>query len=223
MCWQNLGPEQPEDVEAQLQSQGPTCDDPYACRPRARAGHCSTAVGSRLYIWSGRDGYRKSWDYQVCCKDLWYLETGEDGRCRQEVRITNVTSSRLPPDLPAAPEPVMLIKSTVSMLHVAWRPLAAADCYILQIQPACQTSTATSDPHGKSTLPSGPSEPSGTDGPPAGHKNFSIQKRQKHDGFCLPEFLRLTGVQLVQAPSEGATDPEDKVCGAQVRGTPLTL
>lgn len=96
MCWQNLGPEHQEDVESQLQSQGPACDDPYACRPRARAGHCSTAVGSRLYVWSGRDGYRKSWNYQVCCKDLWYLETGEAGRRRgRGARTTNVTSSLL--------------------------------------------------------------------------------------------------------------------------------
>lgn len=48
--------------------------------PRARAGHCSVAINSRLYIWSGRDGYRKAWNNQVCCKDLWYLETGEDCR-----------------------------------------------------------------------------------------------------------------------------------------------
>lgn len=46
--------------------------------PRARAGHCSVAINSRLYIWSGRDGYRKAWNNQVCCKDLWYLETGEE-------------------------------------------------------------------------------------------------------------------------------------------------
>lgn len=45
--------------------------------PRARAGHCSVAINSRLYIWSGRDGYRKAWNNQVCCKDLWYLETGD--------------------------------------------------------------------------------------------------------------------------------------------------
>lgn len=45
--------------------------------PRARAGHCSVTINSRLYIWSGRDGYRKAWNNQVCCKDLWYLETGE--------------------------------------------------------------------------------------------------------------------------------------------------
>lgn len=76
MSWQDYGPEQHEEVECQLQSQGPQSDDPYASRPRARAGHCATAVGSRLYIWSGRDGYRKSWNFQVCCKDLWYLETG---------------------------------------------------------------------------------------------------------------------------------------------------
>lgn len=45
--------------------------------PRARAGHCSVAINTRLYVWSGRDGYRKAWNNQVCCKDLWYLETGE--------------------------------------------------------------------------------------------------------------------------------------------------
>lgn len=49
--------------------------------PRARAGHCSVAINSRLYIWSGRDGYRKAWNNQVCCKDLWYLETGEEDGC----------------------------------------------------------------------------------------------------------------------------------------------
>lgn len=47
--------------------------------PRARAGHCAVAIATRLYIWSGRDGYRKAWNNQVCCKDLWYLETGERG------------------------------------------------------------------------------------------------------------------------------------------------
>lgn len=77
MSWQNVGPEE-QDIESQLQSEGPQSDDSYACRPKARAGHCATGVGSRLYIWSGRDGYRKSCNYQVCCKDLWYLETGEN-------------------------------------------------------------------------------------------------------------------------------------------------
>lgn len=45
--------------------------------PRSRAGHCSVAINSRLYVWSGRDGYRKAWNNQVCFKDLWFLETGE--------------------------------------------------------------------------------------------------------------------------------------------------
>lgn len=44
--------------------------------PRARAGHCSIGLNSRMYIWSGRDGYRKIDTNQVCFKDLWYLETG---------------------------------------------------------------------------------------------------------------------------------------------------
>lgn len=33
--------------------------------PRARAGHCAVGVHSRLYVWSGRDGYRKAWNNQV--------------------------------------------------------------------------------------------------------------------------------------------------------------
>ena len=33
--------------------------------PRARAGHCAVGIHSRLYIWSGRDGYRKAWNNQV--------------------------------------------------------------------------------------------------------------------------------------------------------------
>ena len=33
----------------------------YKDTPKARAGHCSIAIGGRMYIWSGRDGYRKEW------------------------------------------------------------------------------------------------------------------------------------------------------------------
>ena len=36
--------------------------------PRARAGHCAVGINARLYIWSGRDGYRKAWNNQVSFK-----------------------------------------------------------------------------------------------------------------------------------------------------------
>lgn len=78
MTWQNLGAEEDQEDEAGAMCQRAAADDHYACQPRARAGHCAAAVGSRLYVWSGRDGYRKNWGYQVCCKDLWFLETGEE-------------------------------------------------------------------------------------------------------------------------------------------------
>ncbi|XP_035652466.1 host cell factor 1-like isoform X3 [Oncorhynchus keta] len=80
--------------------------------PRARAGHCSVAINSRLYVWSGRDGYRKAWNNQVCCKDLWYLET----------------------ERPHAPSRVQLVRANTNSLEVSWGAVSTADTYLLQLQ-----------------------------------------------------------------------------------------
>ncbi|XP_060736641.1 host cell factor 1b isoform X1 [Tachysurus vachellii] len=92
--------------------------------PRARAGHCSVAINSRLYVWSGRDGYRKAWNNQVCCKDLWYLET----------------------DRPLAPSRVQLVRANTSSLEVSWGAVPTADAYLLQLQkyeiPAATTASS---------------------------------------------------------------------------------
>lgn len=43
-------------------------DESYPC---CRAGHTAAVVGTRMYVWSGRDGYKKVWNNQVmtgaCC------------------------------------------------------------------------------------------------------------------------------------------------------------
>jgi host cell factor len=80
--------------------------------PCARAGHCSVGVSTRLYIWSGRDGYRKAWKNQVCCKDMWYLEV----------------------DRPAPPSRVSLVKAGTHSLEVNWNGSPSIQMYILQIQ-----------------------------------------------------------------------------------------
>ncbi|XP_051824265.1 host cell factor 1-like [Antechinus flavipes] len=80
--------------------------------PRARAGHCAVAINTRLYIWSGRDGYRKAWNNQVCCKDLWYLET----------------------EKPSAPSRVHLVRANTNSLEVSWGSVPTADSYLLQLQ-----------------------------------------------------------------------------------------
>ncbi|XP_042870676.1 host cell factor 2-like [Penaeus japonicus] len=80
--------------------------------PRARAGHCSVGIHSRLFVWSGRDGYRKAWNNQVCCKDLWYLETS----------------------VPGSPGRVQLVRASTTTLEVCWGATPCADAYLLQIQ-----------------------------------------------------------------------------------------
>ncbi|XP_077368298.1 host cell factor 1b isoform X2 [Festucalex cinctus] len=119
--------------------------------PRARAGHCSVAINSRLYIWSGRDGYRKAWNNQVCCKDLWYLET----------------------ERPSAPSRVQLVRANTSSLEVSWRPSQTADTYLLQIQkydipatPAGTAAVSTAAAGANSLKSSAPVAISLTDQPP---------------------------------------------------------
>ena len=69
-------------------------------------------MNNRLYIWSGRDGYRKAWNNQVCCKDLWFLET----------------------EVPGAPGKIQLIKPTTNSLEVSGTPVPTAESYLLQVQ-----------------------------------------------------------------------------------------
>ncbi|KAG0730490.1 Host cell factor 1 [Chionoecetes opilio] len=78
--------------------------------PRARAGHCSVGIHTRLFVWSGRDGYRKAWNNQVCCKDLWYLETS----------------------VPGSPGRVQLVRASTSTLEVCWGATPTGDAYLLQ-------------------------------------------------------------------------------------------
>ncbi|XP_037898964.1 host cell factor isoform X4 [Glossina fuscipes] len=82
--------------------------------PRARAGHCAVGINSRLYVWSGRDGYRKAWNNQVrvCCKDLWYLEVSK----------------------PLYANKVALVRASTQALELSWTSTIFSSGYELQIQ-----------------------------------------------------------------------------------------
>ncbi|XP_049805500.1 host cell factor 1 isoform X1 [Schistocerca nitens] len=79
--------------------------------PRARAGHCSAGIHTRLYVWSGRDGYRKAWNNQVCCKDLWYLEVLH----------------------PMQPHKVQLVRAQTEELELCWPAVPTAEAYRIQL------------------------------------------------------------------------------------------
>ncbi|KAK3102343.1 hypothetical protein FSP39_010640 [Pinctada imbricata] len=112
--------------------------------PRARAGHCCVSIHSRLYIWSGRDGYRKAWNNQVCFKDLWFLET----------------------DKPPAPTRVQLVRASTNTLEVCWGTVPTADAYLLQLQkydlPPSQAMTPTAVPQTNPLAKAAPPTPQPT-------------------------------------------------------------
>ncbi|KAM9250291.1 LOW QUALITY PROTEIN: host cell factor 1 [Cariama cristata] len=117
--------------------------------PRARAGHCAVAITTRLYIWSGRDGYRKAWNNQVCCKDLWYLET----------------------ERPPAPARVQLVRANTTSLEVSWGPVPTADSYLLQLQkyeiPAAASPAPAPVPSVPANPPKSPAPAAAAPGPPS--------------------------------------------------------
>ncbi|KRX74308.1 Host cell factor 1 [Trichinella sp. T6] len=80
--------------------------------PRPRAGHSAVAMRSRMYIWSGRDGYRKAWNAQICCKDMWCLET----------------------EKPDPPSNIQLVRASSTSLEICWKPVFNVDHYKVQIQ-----------------------------------------------------------------------------------------
>ncbi|KAI4896988.1 hypothetical protein NFI96_001372 [Prochilodus magdalenae] len=159
MTWHSQNPEGQQKQQRSITALQSAGEEECSKRwPKARAGHCATTIGTRLYIWSGRDGYKKSWNFQVCCKDLWYLET----------------------EKPSTPSAVFLVKSTISMLHVAWRPIPAAECYLLQLQPVTPSSVP---PTGASNSPTMQAL-SASDEIVEEHPQLSVQTTRDIDGAC---------------------------------------
>ena len=58
-------------------------DDEEAC-PCPRAGHSAAVVGTRMYVWSGRDGYRRVWNNQVwVCVRVYLFNLHTSGNSHQ--------------------------------------------------------------------------------------------------------------------------------------------
>nr|XP_036675760.1 host cell factor isoform X2 [Drosophila suzukii] len=110
--------------------------------PRARAGHCAVGIQSRLYVWSGRDGYRKAWNNQVCCKDLWYLEVSK----------------------PLYAVKVALVRASTHALELSWTATTFAAAYVLQIQKIDQPPNPISKPLNQNSLQQSTAAPAETSG-----------------------------------------------------------
>ncbi|XP_076469600.1 host cell factor 1-like isoform X2 [Babylonia areolata] len=162
--------------------------------PRARAGHCSVAINTRLYIWSGRDGYRKAWNNQVCFKDLWFLET----------------------EKPPAPSRVQLVRASTNTLEVCWGAVNTADAYLLQLQkydlPPAQTpattasgavapvGTPTGTPVMRQLTPAQPGTTTVLRPAGAGSVRPVLGATLANLGMAQPQTVRVTATPRIRAP-----------------------
>uniref|UniRef100_A0A673Z4E4 Host cell factor 1 n=1 Tax=Salmo trutta TaxID=8032 RepID=A0A673Z4E4_SALTR len=186
--------------------------------PRARAGHCSVSINSRLYVWSGRDGYRKAWNNQVCCKDLWYLET----------------------ERPHAPSRVQLVRANTNSLEVSWGAVSTADTYLLQLQkydiPAAAAATspaltATSSLPGN--LPKSPAAPSAQNLPHTGitmvpQASFPTSPEARRlppqlAAHCISVIVAQNAILKVAAPQSGMGTSLVTVRANQAVKSPVTV
>ncbi|XP_078339455.1 host cell factor 1-like isoform X4 [Crassostrea virginica] len=155
--------------------------------PRARAGHCCVSIHTRLYIWSGRDGYRKAWNNQVCFKDLWFLET----------------------EKPPAPSRVQLVRASTNTLEVCWGAVPTADAYLLQLQkydlPPSQALTPTAVPQ---TNPLMKAVPTPSTPQPTVVRTptpvTAVTARQKTPITVNPGTIRVASPQIVTLPQQRA-------------------
>lgn len=91
-------------------------------RPNPRTGHCTVQMdGRRIYIWSGRDGYKKSKDQQVCLNDMWFLEV----------------------DVPSPPSRPEMLRWLSNTMELKWNKTPTAQYYLLE----CQVETARKPVH----------------------------------------------------------------------------
>ncbi|GAB1295453.1 Host cell factor 2 [Apodemus speciosus] len=133
-------------------------EDKKNSRPRPRAGHCAVAIGTRLYFWSGRDGYKKALNSQVCCKDLWYLDTGSEK--------------------PPAPSQVQLIKATTNSFHVKWDEVPTVEGYLLQLNTDLTYQATSSDSSAAPNMLGGRTDP---------HRQGSNSILHNRVSLCSPD------------------------------------
>ncbi|XP_042549066.1 host cell factor 2 isoform X2 [Dipodomys spectabilis] len=154
-------------------------EDKKNLRPRPRAGHCAVAIGTRLYFWSGRDGYKKALNSQVCCKDLWYLDT----------------------EKPPAPSQVQLIKATTNSFHVKWDEVPTVEGYLLQLNTDLPYQAALSDSSAAPNM-------SGVRMEPHRHGSNSILPNSINDtvNSAKPEHTSMKGTSVKNKPDFKTTD-----------------
>lgn len=100
----------------------------------ARAGHTALTIGTRIYIWSGRE----------CCATL----GGANTKCWDDFWILDVQR-------PSKPSKIQLVRAGTKCLELKWNMVPGADTYILQCVPCDNQSErrpSIAIPLGRSTV-----------------------------------------------------------------------